>query len=254
MGLVGICPAQRITLGVVFCYTKNMKSHVTIIPALLESRLDGIVRKMFQVSTLTDMIQIDMCDGHFVPAVTYGGNANRRSIASIFRHAQKNVISLELDMMVDLDRSYVMTKWVGLIREYKPDRIIFHLGSTYRWDELFTALAVGGQLPCVCGLAVRLDHTSAEIRKVYDNHSFSFIQVMGIEQVGKSGQPFSNKTYAMVKKIRRMYDSIDIAVDGGVKLSNVEKLKESGATRLGVNSGIFKTRDIAQTMHDLKSV
>ena len=128
---------------------------------------------------------------------------------------------------------------------HKPTRVIFHLGSTYRWDELFTHLEQatrGRGLPFECGLAVRIDSTRREIAKTYDEHPFSFIQIMGIKRVGYSGQQLSPDIYDRIKKIRRMYNDIDISIDGGVKEKHIDDLLNAGATRLGMNSGLFKSK------------
>ena len=74
---------------------------------------------------------------------------------------------------------------------------------------------------------------------------------MGIKKVGYSGQKLSPLIYDRIKKIRRMYSDIDIAIDGGVKPVHAPKLFASGATRLGMNSGLFSTPDIKAVIENL---
>jgi ribulose-phosphate 3-epimerase len=227
------------------------------LPAILEKRLAAIASKMRKVSNLVDIVQVDITDGQFVPSRTYARSGKVSAIKQIITHAKQNKLALELDLMVDLDQPKAMTRWSDALVQNKPDRVVFHLGSTYRWDELFERLhtkSKQSQLPFSCGLAVRLSHTRSEIRKVLESHSeFEYIQIMGIEKVGYSGQTLSPKVYDRIRKIRRAFGDMPIQIDGGVKERQAQRLLEAGADRLGMNSGLFKSGDIAGVIERIDS-
>lgn len=225
-------------------YTKNT---MTIVPAILETRLETIMRKIDQVASRASLTQIDICDGEFVPSRTYGSSARPDSVANMVVYAHKKKMQVELDMMVNLDRPRKMTRWVEILGIVKPERVVLHLGSTYRWDELFQRMSTYNkkeQLPFECGLAIKIGHTRQEIRKVLSEHSqFSYIQIMGIKKVGYSGQKLSPDIYTYIKKIHRAFPDYPIQIDGGVKEQHIEKLYTAGADRLGMNSGLFKSKN-----------
>ena len=164
-------------------------------------------------------------------------------------------MKIELDLMVDLDQPRVMVRWCDNIIHVNPDRVVFHLGSTYRWDELFTCLRLHKkQNNTYYGLAIRFDHSRREIRKILDNHDeFSFIQIMGIKKVGHSGEKLSPEIYDYIKKIKRSFPDYPIQIDGGVKVKHVAELLTAGADRLGMNSGLFKTKSIKKTLQSIKN-
>jgi len=104
-------------------------------------------------------------------------------------------------------------------------------------------------MPFKCGLAVRISHTRAEIRKILEAHSeFEYIQIMGIKKVGHSGQKLSPEIFERIKRLRRAFPDTPIQIDGGVKLSNAQELLDSGATGLGMNSGLYKTKNIEESI------
>ena len=73
---------------------------------------------------------------------------------------------------------------------------------------------------------------------------------------GKGGQKLIPETIDKVKKIKEYIESnnidIDIEVDGGVNLENVEKLKEAGANILVSGSAIINATDYKEVVNKLK--
>jgi ribulose-phosphate 3-epimerase len=233
-----------------------MKSR--IVPALLETRYHAITSKVARIAGLVPIIQVDITDGKFVPSITYGRSGKVSVIKHLVHTVYKHKLQVELDLMIDLDQPKAMTRWSDALVQAKPDRVVFHLGSTYRWDELFERLrhkTKQTKLPFTCGLAVRISHTRNEIRKVLEAHSeFEYIQLMGIEKVGYSGQSLSPKVYERIRRIRRAFPDMPIQIDGGVKEANAPKLFTAGADRVGMNSGLFKSDDIADVIDRVNAI
>ena len=73
---------------------------------------------------------------------------------------------------------------------------------------------------------------------------------------GKGGQKLIPETIDKVKKIKEYIESnnidIDIEVDGGVNLENVEKLKEAGANIIVVGTAIINSKDYNKTIEEIK--
>ena len=230
--------------------------HSLVVPAILQERYTAIESKMRQVSTLVPLVQVDITDGIFVPSRSYARSGQVAALERLKQAAVDNQLELELDLMVDLDHTKAMRRWSESLIQAAPERVVFHLGSTYRWDELFEELrskSPKGQIPFRCGLAVRVSHTRNEIRKILNTYSeFEYIQIMGIERVGYSGEKLSSKIYDRIRRIRRAFGDIPIQIDGGVKAQHAKKLIQAGADRLGMNSGMFKTDDIRTTIKQVE--
>ncbi len=223
-----------------------------IYPSILEKTRREIQEKLLRTPKAIKEVQIDICDGVFVPSKTYASSGTLRSL-QVVRKATKGML-LELDLMVDLHKAQKRKRFLSHIKTIKPERVIIHFGATDNWGSVFAGLTRRGKIEMEVGLGVHLRHTMGEIISTLDTYPFSFVQVMGIENVGYSGQAFSKKTYTRITALRKRYPTMEISVDGGVKVSNASQLKQAGATRLCPNSGLFGAEDIAQTYKDFKEI
>jgi pentose-5-phosphate-3-epimerase len=76
----------------------------------------------------------------------------------------------------------------------------------------------------------------------------NWVQCMGIEKIGFQAQPFDARVLENIKKIKEMYPSILVSVDGGVNLNTAAQLVEAGADRLVVGSALFTSDSISDTL------
>jgi len=202
-----------------------------IFPSILEQTRQAIQDKLDLTPQEIKEVQIDICDGVFVPSKTYGSSGT-----------------------LHLHKARRRKRFLSQIKAIHPERIILHYGVTDDWGSVFTCLAHRGRLDMEVGIGVHIKHNNQKVYDLLDTYPFSFIQVMGIEEVGYSGQPFSKKTYAKIKALRKRYPKMPISVDGGVKIKNAKKLLEAGATRVCPNSGLFKTENIQETYKTFKKI
>lgn len=85
------------------------------------------------------------------------------------------------------------------------------------------------------GLGVELQ---VPLEKVFPKiPEVDFLQLMSIAKIGSQGQPLDEGIFARIEKVRKEFPRLTISVDGGVKLDNLNKLKDSGADRLVIGSG-----------------
>jgi ribulose-phosphate 3-epimerase len=73
---------------------------------------------------------------------------------------------------------------------------------------------------------------------------------------GFGGQKFIRNTLNKIKRLKDMILdrqlNIDIEVDGGIKLDNVEKVVEAGANVIVAGSAIFKSDNISETVNSFR--
>ena len=73
---------------------------------------------------------------------------------------------------------------------------------------------------------------------------------------GKGGQKLIPSTIEKVEKIKEYIENnnidIDIEVDGGVNLENVEKLKEAGANIIVAGTAIVNSKEYTKTIEKIK--
>jgi ribulose-phosphate 3-epimerase len=75
---------------------------------------------------------------------------------------------------------------------------------------------------------------------------------------GWSGQSLNPEVFPRLESVRRQIDrlglSVELEIDGGVKLDNAARAVEAGATVLVSASGIFRTADPADAARRLAEI
>ncbi len=225
---------------------------IEINAAILERRPEDIEDKISEVSKLVDFVQIDICDGRFVPSKTFMSAGCPSSAKCIALLTQE--MSLELDMMIDWDTPIKgrFKKWLQAIKLTKAKRLVLHFGSSSNWEDIFNSLITKHSEYLEIGLGVHLQDNIDDVLALLQYHPFSYVQIMGIEKVGYGGQVLSSLVFDKISQLRSAKPTMPISVDGGVKLENVKELIEAGATRLALGSGLFDTLDIEAQAKNLR--
>jgi pentose-5-phosphate-3-epimerase len=66
---------------------------------------------------------------------------------------------------------------------------------------------------------------------------------MGIKHIGSQGQPFDERVLERVAKLRALYPSRTISIDGSVNRETLPQLKAAGADRFVSGSAILNQPD-----------
>lgn len=199
---------------------ENFNSMYQIIPAILPKVQSEVNQKTKAVLGLVSCVQIDVCDGKFVPTKT------------AFRELPfLEGIEYELDLMIDQPEQ-VIESYV----ELQPARIIIHLESVQDHVKLFLALEhIRGIIEV--GLSISNSTPEAVLEKYIED--CDFIQLMGIEKIGYQGQSFDESVIERIAYFHRKYPDLPISVDGSVNETTINRLASAGATRFVVGSALF---------------
>lgn len=71
---------------------------------------------------------------------------------------------------------------------------------------------------------------------------YDFVQVMGIDNEGKQGEPFNPRAVELVSQLRAVYPSLYIQVDGHA-VGHERELARAGANRLVIGSAVVRSDD-----------
>jgi len=236
---------------------------IEIIPAILPVDLDELRDKMAQISGLAPLIQIDVCDGKFVPHKTWpyvkGGMAEFDRIAEEDEGFPFwDSLDFEADLMVKKPEE-VVKDWI----KAGAKRVVLHIESSKNILALVEKLreeygtAKDEAFGLEIGIALNIETPNEEVYKILDlvdedgNSIVDFVQFMGIDHVGFQGQEFNDQVLEKISDLRGEYPNIPISVDGGVSFDNASDLISAGATRLISGSAIFESDDIAKAINDL---
>lgn len=210
--------------------TNIITSIVPSFPAPALHDLDSVMSALVGVS---DGFQVDIVDGKFVPAVSWPFNEERGIEALFELKKYSESYELEIDCMVKQPEQYL-----NVFVETGFKRVVVHFGSTEKLDEIVDSLHKHG---IKVGVAVTNDVPFSDI--LDSVAKVDYLQVMGIKEVGKQGQPFDERTYDTVAKLRQQIPEVEIAIDGGVNETTIPKLFVAGANRFAPGSAITKVTD-----------
>ncbi len=224
---------------------------IEINAAILEKDFEEINTKLQKVKGLVDIMQIDICDGKYVPSKTFL-SAGCEISAERLKIATKG-LQIELDMMIDWQVSITarFEKWLNVLTTLSPKRLVLHHTSITN-EHLGMVFYTLDQTVTEFGLGIHLDDTLEDIMARFNTFPFNYVQIMGIKKVGFGEQKQSEKLIPYIQAFHDLAPDVPISIDGGVKLENVKALKDAGATRMTIGSGLFKTDDIQQRVEDLR--
>ena len=224
-----------------------MSSKIEIIPAILPNDFAEVVDKVSQIKSLVKTIQIDICDGHFVPSFTWPYKKHDDSFEKMLNEEiglpEWQEVDYEFDLMVDKPEEKIEN-----FVQIGATRIIIHAES--KGDVAGAIKTLSGRVEV--GLALNIDTPINIIDSV--KNDIQFVQCMGINRIGYQGQSFDPRVQEKIAEIRALYPDLIITVDGGVSLDTAPILVEAGADRLVVGSAIFDSENVVGAVDKFKRI
>jgi ribulose-phosphate 3-epimerase len=212
---------------------------IRIAPSILSADFGRLAAEVGALTAAgADYIHVDVMDGHFVPNLTIG---------PVVIEAVRKATTLPLDVHLMIENA---SRWVGEYARAGADIIGVHAENDPHLHRTIGAIAALGKKPCV----VLNPHTPLEtVRWVL--RDVAQVLIMSVNP-GFGGQSFIPSALDKIRALRRMIDeqglSVEIEVDGGVKLDNIDQVAAAGANVVVSGSGIFGTPDYAATIAAMK--
>ena len=216
----------------------NRKGRVKVAASILNCDLSNLAKEIKKVQKAgCDMIHLDVMDGQFVPNLSFGV-----PILQAIRPITKVPIFSHL----------MIVKPENLISEFAKDSeaVIFHIEATSRPKQCLRLIEKQRKLT---GIALNPD-TPLKAIKPFLNDIYEIL-IMSVNP-GFGGQKFIESTYDKVRQVKEMIQerNIVVAVDGGVNPTNAKELIDAGADILVAGTAIFKSKDYAETIRQLKNI
>lgn len=225
-----------------------------ITPAVLVKDFYELKEKLSKFVNNTKMVQIDICDGKFVPSVTWPmGRNDAESVDTILNEEDGLPFWEQLDFEFDL---MVLNahKQFDFFARLGAKKIVFHLEAETEdsFKEFLESLDPYFKDNVDIGIAI---NTTTNIEKLepYIN-LIDFVQCMGIEKIGFQGEPFDERVLGQVESLRLKYPELNISVDGSVNENTAPLLKKAGADRLVMGSSLLQSFDIRETIKEFESL
>jgi ribulose-phosphate 3-epimerase len=235
---------------------------IEIIPAILEADFDSVANRLDQVVGSAKTVQIDICDGTFVPSITWPYLSPVAAGKSLnIENGLKAMIADEMEMPHWEEFDFELHLMVADAKRLIPDlmaigpaRVLFQVEA---FTDYYTEIEGCCKLMSTIvepGVAIDPDTNPEIIFELLDEGVITSVQCMGIAKLGVQGEPFDARVIKNIQILRARYPKLPIAVDGGVTLENAAELVAAGATRLVVGSAIFSTENIPEAIARFKKV
>jgi len=220
---------------------------IEIIPAILPKDFAELEDKISLIQGLVKTVQIDVCDGQFVPSATWPYKREDDTFEKILKEEEGLPGWQKLDFEIDLMANHpekLVEEWIIA----GSGRIIIHVES--KGDVSGAIETLTGRVDL--GLAINISTPVSSIEPFKDK--IQFVQCMGIEHIGFQGEPFDVRVIEKIREVKATYPHLLVSVDGGVSLETAPLLIEAGVDRLIVGSGIFASDNFIEAVQKFKAL
>ncbi len=181
-----------------------------------------------------DYVHIDVMDGHFVPNITFGPPVVK-CIAAVTK------LVLDVHLMIEHPERYVEA-----FLDAGADIITVHHECTMEYAFVKSCVKARGKK---LGVTIK-PQTDVEILKQYADDADMFL-IMSVNP-GFGGQTFMEDACGRIARARALFPDKDIEVDGGIGLSNIERVTQSGANVIVAGSSVFGAEDVSNVIQQMK--
>ena len=211
---------------------------VKIAPSILSADFGRLADEVKAISS-ADYVHVDVMDGHFVPNLTIG---------PLVVEAVKRASALPLDVHLMIEDP---ERWVAAYAKAGADVIGVHAEAGPHLHRTLQQIRdLGKRASVVLNPATPLEAIEWVLADV------SQVLIMSVNP-GFGGQQFIPSALDKIRQLRRMISqrglTVDIEVDGGVKIDNVAEVCAAGANVIVSGSGVFGTADYAATIAELRA-
>ncbi|ADY73550.1 ribulose-phosphate 3-epimerase [Desulfurobacterium thermolithotrophum DSM 11699] len=195
-------------------------------PSILSANFANLERDIKEVELGgADLLHIDVMDGRFVPNITIGIPV----VESI-----KDVTKLPLDvhLMIVEPEKYILD-----FAKAGADWISFHFEAAVHHHRIVSMIK---ELDKKAGIVI---NPSTPVFLLEEILPFvDFVLVMSVNP-GFGGQKFIETSVEKIKKLKRICEEkgleVKIEVDGGIKIDNVQRVLQAGASIVVAGSAVF---------------
>jgi ribulose-phosphate 3-epimerase len=211
---------------------------IKIAPSILSADFGRLAEEVKAIST-ADYVHVDVMDFHFVPNMTIG---------PLVIEAVRRATTLPLDVHLMIEDA---ERWVPAFAKAGADLIGVHVEACPHLHRTLHQIRDLGKRPCV----VLNPHTPLEAIE-WVLADVAQVLIMSVNP-GFGGQELIPSALEKIRRLRRIIDerglSVDIEIDGGVKIDNIATVCAAGANVIVSGSGIFGTKNYAATIAEMRA-
>ncbi|RKD27831.1 ribulose-5-phosphate 3-epimerase [Caminicella sporogenes DSM 14501] len=208
---------------------------VKIAPSILSANFANLLDDIKAVEKAgVDLLHIDVMDGHFVPNITIG---------PLVLESIKGKTNLPFDVHLMINNPDM---YISRFAEAGADIITVHVETCPHLHRTIQNIKSHG-----IKAAVSLNPATPLCLIEEVLHELDMVLIMSVNP-GFGGQKFIENSLKKIENLKEMIDNqkldIDIEVDGGIKIDNVDKVVKAGANVIVAGSAIFNSDNIFEAV------
>jgi len=211
---------------------------VRISPSILSADFANLEAELRTISS-SDMIHVDVMDGHFVPNLTIG-------LPVVKRISEVTKVPLDVHLMIEDPDA-----WAAKYAQF-ANSVTFHFEAANDPVATIASISEGG---AVAAMAIKPATSFEEVQHLCLD--LGMLLVMTVEP-GFGGQSLIEQSLEKVSKARAFADAqgleLSIQVDGGVSAGNISRIAASGADTFVAGTAVFEALDRNQRIEELRTL
>lgn len=212
---------------------------IKLSPSILSADFSALGSDVERVEKAgADYLHIDVMDGHFVPNITIGP-----LVVKSLR--EKSKLTFDVHLMIDNPDNYIRA-----FAEAGADIICVHAEACRHLHRTIQCIKETG-----AKAAVALNPATPLECLDYVLEDLDMVLLMTVNP-GFGGQKFIPSCLNKIKSLKKIIDErkpgIDIEVDGGIKLDNLQEVIAAGANVIVAGSAIFGSDNVEEAVRSFK--
>lgn len=212
---------------------------IKIAPSILSADFSRLGDEIRAIETAgADYVHVDVMDGHFVPNITIG---------PLVVAAARKVTKLPLDVHLMIENP---DQYIPEFAEAGADLIVVHAEAATHLHRIVEQIHSLGKK---AGVSLNPATSLSALDIILPD--LDLVLLMTVNP-GFGGQSFIHNCLPKIAALRQRIDelglTIELEVDGGVKVDNIEQIAAAGADVFVAGSAVFGADDYQTTIRQLK--
>jgi ribulose-phosphate 3-epimerase len=215
-----------------------MGNEVRITPSILNADFSNLVGEIDRISSVSDLVHLDVMDDKFVPNFTFTFEAAADLIG-------KSALPVDAHLMVE-NGDIAGPQFA----EFGCASVTVHAEATNNVAQTLKSIRKIGSR---AGLALKPSSEIEEYSEFIDDVDMFLIMTV---EPGFGGQSFMSEMVPKIQRTKKLIGSrpIWLQVDGGISEKTIEIAASAGADTFVAGSAVFKADDPAEMVRKLRSM
>lgn len=211
-----------------------MQNKLRLAPSILAADFGRLNEEIASVEAFSDIISVDVMDGHFVPNITIG-----MPVVKFI----KTKLPIECHLMIEHPEKYIE----AFVKAGAAIVSVHYEATGENTEAVLKQIRALGAAP---SLAIKPATAVAEIESFLPLMDYAV--VMSVEP-GFGGQAFMPESLEKIRRLRELKPNLEIIVDGGINAETACLCREAGATVLVAGSYVFGAPDRKAALESLRA-